>query len=278
MNSSAVPFAEPEMSLSQRIAALGADDQQPASWTPEHVTARMVEAFRIERRAPWGRTGPSGAGQAWPSLLIDMAKATDHLARQTMTEKQLREAGIASRDDIETARVFASDRPGPDQLSRMEQALQWPMIYLAGHPREADAITIWTYAKANKSFEIKPFFAERRRQADILARRMSDSINRTHPEQAEARRKRLELAREVNAILNNRLASVTCRDEADEAKRDAIHTLAQWCVRDGCAPVVLTMKQAVPNYCLWWSGLERARKRAALIIAKGLRSDRIPVR
>lgn len=254
-----------------------ADDGLPAIWTPEHVTNRLIEAQRVLRRAPWGKGAPGGPGTVWPSLLVDMAKAFDHAMRSTMNGFVLDEMEIARPDEIEPQPVFASDRPTPDQLSRMEEAMAWPMRFLEGKQLEADAITIFAYAKANKGFDIKPFFKERQRQATILARKIAHDINASDA-QSEQREKRFIIAKEVNADLNRALEGITDRAEYDELKRLALVALRDRCIAENCMPVTVALKEAAPGYCLWWSTLGRARKRAADVIAKGLRKERVVIR
>lgn len=254
------------------------DDGLPAIWTPEHVTQRLIEAQRVLRRAPWGGGhGGGGSGSAWPSLLIDMAKAVDHEMRAVMNVHILDKMEIARPDEIETPASFASDRPSPDQLSRMEEAMAWPMRFLEGKQLESDAITIYTYAKANRAFDIKPFFKERQRQAQILARRLAHDINASDAQRAN-REKRVKVAKAVNDDLNRAIEGITDRAEYDELKRLAIVALRDRCIAEDCMPVTVSLKEAAPGYCLWWSTLGRARKRAAGIIAKGLRKDRAVIR
>ncbi len=253
-------------------------DGLPAIWTPEHVTQRLIEAQRVLRRAPWGGgPGSGGSGSGWPSLLIDMAKAVDHEMRRIMNVHILDTMEIARPGEIEIPVSFASDRPTPDQLSRMEEAMAWPMLFLEGKQIEADAITIYAYAKANKGFDIKPFFKERQRQAKVLARRMAHDINASDA-QSDQRKKRVKVAKEVNDDLNRALEGITDPAEYDELKRLAIFALRDKCIAEDCMPVTVSVKQAAPGYCLWWSTLGRARKRAADIIAKGLRKERVVIR
>lgn len=260
-------------SMNSRIAAYRGGDA-PAAWTPEHVLHRLVEAHRVLRRSPWGG---GGSGSGWPSLLIDMSRAVDAEARLVMNDRQLKEAGIAGRGELEPPKTFASDLPTPDQLSRMEEAIAWPMIYLGAHQIEADAVTIFAYAKATKSFDIRPFLQERMRQAMLMAKTMSREINAS-PEQEPTRRRRHTIALDIAATVNARLANVTSAEEAEEVKRDARAVMRERCAVENCLPVVVSPRAAAPGYCLARSTLDRARKRATAIIAAGLIQDRVFLR
>ena len=265
------------MDLQSRILAYrGVEDGAPNAWTPEHVQVRYTEALRIVGRLPIAVMG--GAGRAWPSLLMDMARAVDHEARRTLSGRALDAAGIAREDEIEPAVRFASDGPAPGQVSRAEEAIAWPMQYLGSHPRLADALSLFCYGRAFRSFEINPFLAERMRQARELAKREADDVNRSHA-QAKARAKRVQLAKDVNEILNGWLATAEDEDHARIMKREAILLLRNWCAEAGVLPVPpRAPHEVVPDLVLARTTMDRIRKRAAALIAKGLQQDKVRVR
>lgn len=264
--------------INSRIAAYrGIEDGAPNAWTPEHVQVRYTEALRVVGRLPVAIMG--GSGRAWPSLLMDMARAVDHEARRTLSSKALDAAGIAREDEIEPAVRFASDGPSPDQVSRAEEAIAWPMHYLGSHPRYADALSLYCYGRAFRSFEINPFLAERMRQARELAKREADEINNRSPGQAKARAKRRDLAKDVNDILTGWLATAEDEDHARIMKREAIILLRNWCAEAGVLPLPpRAPHEVVPDLCLWRTQVDRNRKRAAALIAAGLQQEKVRVR
>jgi hypothetical protein len=264
--------------LRSRLAAYrnAQPDGPPTAWTPEHVQLRYTDALRIVGRLP---VAHAGSGGGWPSLLQDMAKAVDAEARRTLHAKALDEAGIARADEIEPAVVFASDRPTPDQVSRAEEAIAWPLAYLQDYPKGADAFTLFCYGRAFRSFEIAPFLRERLRQAEVLAQREADEINNRSPEHAKARAKRLQLAKEVNAILNGWLATAEDEDHATIMKREAILLLRNWCAEAGVLPVQPRAPHLVcPDFVLQRERMDHHRKRAARQIAAALQEARVRVR
>ncbi len=265
--------------LRSRLAAYhnAQPDGLPLAWTPEHVQARYTEALRVVGKLPIAVMG--GSGSAWPSVLVDMARAVDAEARRTLHGKALDALGIARLDEVEPAVRFASDGPTPDQISRAEEAIAWPMTYLADHAKAADALSLYCYGKAFKSFEVNPFLAERYRQATILAKREADEVNNRSPSHAKARQKRRQLARDVNEILNGWLATAEDEDHAIIMKREAIILLRNWCAEAGVLPVPpRAPTEVVPDLCLWRTQVDRHRKRAAEIIAKQLTKNRVRVR
>jgi hypothetical protein len=251
-------------------------DGPPLAWTPEHVQVRYTEALRVIGKLPIAVMG--GSGRSWPSLLVDMAKAFDAEARRVLHGKALDALGIARLDEIEPSVRFASDGPSAEQISRAEEAMQWPMIYLGSYPKGSDALSLYCYGRAFRSFEIAPFLRERLRQAREMAKREADTFNAS-PEQAKPRAKRQQLARDVAGILKGWLA--TAEDEAHAAimRREAIVLLNNWCAEAGCLPARPRAPHLVcPDYVLARDRLDVHRKRAAEIIAKGLRKDRAAVR
>lgn len=265
--------------LRERLAAYhnATPDGPPLAWTPEHVQTRYIEALRIVGKLPIAIMG--GSGSAWPSTLIDMAKAFDAEARRTLPWTALDKLQIARADEIEPAVRFASDGPTPDQISRAEEAISWPMRYLQGEPRLADAFSIFCYAKAFRSFEIRPFLAERMRQAQAIAKRQADEINNHSPAHEKARIKRRELARDVNEILKGWLATAEDEEHATMMKREALILLRNWCAEAGVLPIQPKAPHlVVPEFCLHENQVSRGRKRAAALVAKALQKDRAVIR
>lgn len=254
--------------------------EQPSDaigWTPERVQLRYTEALRIVGRLPQMRAGSGGGG--WPSLLMDMAKAYDEHARRTINGPALDEMGIARDTEIDMTGPRRPALPLAEQISRAEEAIGWPLRYLRGFTRGADALSIYCYGRAFRSFEVQPFLQERMRQAQELAKREADYINNKHPDHAKARQRRRELATEVNEILNGWLASAQTAEEAIVMKREALVLLRSWCAEAGVLPVQpRSPYQVCPDLVLARWALDRARKRAAAIIARGLIRDGVVVR
>jgi hypothetical protein len=90
----------------------------PERWTLIHVMDRMEEAFRILARLPLP-TRPKGYINSMPIYLYDRGD----LNSQAETYELERMAKMRNRVRLP---------PSPAEIARMEQALRWPSLYLAG--------------------------------------------------------------------------------------------------------------------------------------------------
>ena len=88
-----------------------ADDPIPASWTPEHVSKRIVEAFETLSRQPPLR-GPRMPGDNWPEVLVEWE---DQLAQ---VESDAAEKRTRARNRVKVL-------PSAIDLRRMETVLEW---------------------------------------------------------------------------------------------------------------------------------------------------------
>lgn len=95
--------------------------RKPKDWTAKHVGARMTEAFSVLRRLPMV-THPNGFGSAMPAYV---------------------------HTDVELLYAAGGRRRGPirgtsaDEIARMNEALAWPLAYLAKKPKLARALNEW---------------------------------------------------------------------------------------------------------------------------------------
>jgi hypothetical protein len=90
----------------------------PDRWSFFHVMARMEEGFRTLSRLPLP-TRPRGYINSMPVYLYDRAD----LNSQLETHELERMARLRNRVRIP---------PSPAEIARMEEALRWPALYLAG--------------------------------------------------------------------------------------------------------------------------------------------------
>jgi len=90
----------------------------PARWTFVHVMDRLEEAFRTLRRLPIA-TRPRGYVNSMPFYVYDRAD----LNAQLETYELERLARLRNRVRIP---------PSPAEIARMEEALRWPALFLAG--------------------------------------------------------------------------------------------------------------------------------------------------
>jgi len=90
----------------------------PERWTLVHVMDRLEEAFRVLSRLPLP-TRPKGYLNSMPRYLYDQGD----LNSQAETYELERMAKVRNRVRLP---------PSPAEIERMEQALRWPSLYLAG--------------------------------------------------------------------------------------------------------------------------------------------------
>ena len=128
--------------LSARIAAYADPDSDlPATWTPEHVGARMIEAFEVLSKIP-ERVGPASPANAWPAYMQEFHDL------------------VGVKVEGSRAKIRATSA----ELSRLYEAFMWPVAFLTDMPLQADALSLWAFCKAGD-----------RSIAEILARRMKQA-------------------------------------------------------------------------------------------------------
>ena len=135
-----------------RAAPLSRVRSVPDRWSFVHVMDRMEEAFRVLSRLPLP-TRPRGYINSMPIYLYDQGD----LNSQAETYELERLARLRNRVRIP---------PSPAEIARMEEALRWPSLYLAGAEfhhvaRAVNLGALWAAfevdaAKALKRFKIAP--------------------------------------------------------------------------------------------------------------------------
>lgn len=260
----AIPgYLGPADDLASRIEAIGEGDI-PTCWTPEHVQNRMVEAFDILARSGT-RVGPRQHANGWPAMIHEFADLVDAQARALAEKERQQERGAG---------------PTAEELSRMNEALKWPMAYLDGRPMQSDALMLWAYATA-LGRDMAAMLHHRKKKATALANEimrkhnapphMRDGIVMDTRDRAvlEAYERRRQIARELADITNDALA------RADKTTHGQIRAQAQAafkarCRDAGCAPLVVKPHEAMPGRCLSRTNLDRQRKIAAQSVSTEL--------
>lgn len=257
--------------LQTRVDALGEGDI-PSEWTPEHVGVRLIEAYEVMSRSG-GRIGPSRYGNGWPAMVHEFADMVDAQARQ-LAEKE--------------AQQLRSSRPTSDEISRMNEALAWPMSYLDGKALAADSLMLWTYATAtgrdmagmlhHRKKRATALAAEMMRRANAPARIVDGEITDTRDPAVLARNAlRLATAREIAHGCNIALAKASKTTHA-EIRRQAQAAFRARCRDRGCLPLNVKPIEAMPGRALARTTLDRYRKAAMALVATGLRRDGVMVR
>lgn len=258
--------------LQSRIAAVGEGDI-PTEWTPEHVANRMVEAFEVLARSG-GRTGPSRETNGWPAMVQEFADLVDAQAR-LLAEKEKAQSKAA--------------RPSADELSRMNEALRWPMDHLDGKALASDALMLWAYAKATGK-DMDGMLHQRKKRATKLASEMMRRANEDphfdpdgnlkdtrSPEVLARNERRRLIALELVDALNARMVAVP-KSEHQALIKAAHEALRNRCKAEDCLPTIYRPRDAVPGRVMARTTLDRQRKIAAAAIAAGIRRAGVPVR
>jgi hypothetical protein len=111
----------------------------PSTWTMVHVLDRLEEAYEVLLALP-ARTRPKQYGNAMPTPVQERPALKDLL--------EMAEAGESFEEDRNRVRLA----PTTAQITRMDQALAWPMEYLADRPDLAKAISLralWAVIRAD---------------------------------------------------------------------------------------------------------------------------------
>jgi hypothetical protein len=245
--------------LRSRIDALG-ENEIPTAWTPEHVGVRLIEAFEVLSRSGV-RVGPGAYGNGWPAMVHEFADMVDAQAR-ALAEKEKQQARAA--------------RPTADELSRMNEALAWPMAYLDGKPLQSDALMLWAYASATGR-DMAGMLNHRKKRATAKAEaaaRRANAAPHVDPEDGQVKdtrdpavlaayERRREIAREVAATV---------------PAAEALAVLRARCRDADCLPLVVKPHEAMPGRVLSRTSLDRQRKVAAAAVAAELRQQGVAVR
>lgn len=253
-----------------RIETVG-ESEIPNDWTPEHVGVRMIEAFDILQRSG-ARVGPRQHANGWPAMVHEFADMIDAQAR-ALAEMEKQQARAA--------------RPTADELSRMNEALAWPMAYLDGRALASDSLMFWAYASATGR-DMAGMLHHRKKRATALAEEMERRANRlpygtgdkgegdcrSLADQWRAALRR-QIARDVAAEANEALAAGL---GAERVNRIAQAALRERVEEANCLPYRFKPHDAVPGRVLSRTNLDRQRKIAMAAVADGLRRARVAVR
>ena len=153
------------------VSPLETDAAPPASWTPDHVARRLVDAFTTLDRMPRVR-GPRQPGGHWPSHRLEWA---DQVAQAELPEAEKRE-----RADL---RNQAALRPSGVAIAQMDIALDWLRDLRAVDSGMALITTFWAIRAARrrsvralcreKGWAPHTFYRLRAKALDHLAARLN---------------------------------------------------------------------------------------------------------
>ena len=287
--------------LGDRIEALNSS----AAWLPEDVLDRIVQALVILPHTGMS-PGPSRLRGSYPPALIAAAAARDSWLRRNVPScvlQSLAEPVSHTLDDAgdgDARTRYAADLPSALDLSRMAEALAWPMKYLADHPLQSDALLLFCMGQAYRRFEINPILKERReaaalfawasassREDKIAAAAIAKGIDPEMPGFDQlpvdvrlpvlAHSIRVGIAKQVAAAINRKLANG--QRPFEEIRNQGRRDFMRRCREAQAAPEGADdLIGAMPGKCLHRWQVDRNRKRALEIIASGLRRNAVEIR
>jgi hypothetical protein len=103
----------------------------PAVWTQIHVLDRLEEAYEVLSALP-AKTRPKQYGNAMPTVVQERPSLKDLL--------DMSEAGALEQFEQDRNRVRLA--PTTAMVSRMDQALRWPLEHLSDKPELARAVSL----------------------------------------------------------------------------------------------------------------------------------------
>ncbi|MCV9940934.1 hypothetical protein OIU35_31675 [Boseaceae bacterium BT-24-1] len=251
--------------LNDRIEAIG-DTDIPLEWTPEHVGARLIEAYETLRESG-GRVGPKAFGNGWPEMMREFADLVDPDAQKNHAAE----------------RSSSRNRPSSEAISRMTEALAWPRRFLDGELMLADSLMLWTYARAHE-LDMERLLHSRKKRAMVMLAEMEHRANRL-PRAGDTRllseqwraAARAMLCADILATANAALAAAPPA-EHHQIQAKARARLLAGCKALKCFPTKYRLRDALPNRVMARTTLDRLRKQAMQIVATKLRRAGVAVR
>lgn len=119
-----------------RLGAVLDRPRLPKAWTAKHVGHRLIEAHRVLARMP-ATIWPKEYGAAWP----DYRREWGELVVQAG-------AGVLHLNRSGRARGATAD-----EVARMNEAISWPLQFLANHGYLAADVNLWAAETSEEEFE-----------------------------------------------------------------------------------------------------------------------------
>ena len=102
----------------------------PDNWTDAHVMARMIEAAKVCRAMPMQNISPAEGAGFWPRYPYEW------------------EDLLAQEENVDLDPLPERYRPSAEEISKMNEAIGWPLKYLFELPHYAKAATSFAMGKA----------------------------------------------------------------------------------------------------------------------------------
>lgn len=110
------------------------DKPRPTRWTAELVADRLLEARATLARMPMA-TRPGGYKTAWPAF--------QGMSERDMQNLELESWRAGTLRDLHADRNRVRIPPSQEAIGRMEEALGWPLRFLAGDQHAAMIVAGW---------------------------------------------------------------------------------------------------------------------------------------
>lgn len=266
-------------------AASGAAYVVPAAWTPEHVGVRMIHACKVIESTV-GVPRPRAEHTAWPEVIggwrgllsLEEQDYVIDLERQKRARRKVRgpldprkidwrfyvppDLVSAIESDAAEAAARRPDRVTDVEIAFADEAIHWPMRFLADEPLWADALMVWAWTKAAKRSLEKLLRARNKRVEALIERRFADldAPRRAIAAEALAWGKRQTATPDIVARIQRR-----CVDNLRAAGLEALTPRP-------------TAADVAPGQCYTRKAVDTFRAKAMSRIARALRDERRPVR
>lgn len=136
----------------------------PSTWTLIHTLDRLEEAFAVLASMP-ARRGPKQYGNAMPTPVQERMSFKDLIDMSATGELEQMEA---DRNRVRLAATSA-------QVSRMDQALSWPVQFLSDRPELAKAVSLRALWAAMRT-DIRKRCERRGMDHDLFNRQWQDGV------------------------------------------------------------------------------------------------------
>ena len=126
----------------------------PRIWTYDHVLLRVGVGLKVLVLTT-GRLGPKSVGSPWPAVL-----------REAPPLAEL-EQWIELRREFEAAIHARNERPSRHEIALADEAIEWPLRYLADAPLQRDAVWL-TALCVGLNLKLEKLLRRRRQAADRM--------------------------------------------------------------------------------------------------------------
>ena len=150
--------------------ATAEDGAPPTRWTGAHVGKRLIDAFGVIHRSVV-IPGPKAPRAAWPQIVGGWRELTDEDEQAAIVERERRFRArsktrrngrlkidwrsYVDRDTVRRLEADAADdamrhgeAPMAIEIELADEAIAWPLRFLAESPLHADALQLWALSQA----------------------------------------------------------------------------------------------------------------------------------